>query len=229
MCGRFTITITIGLPERFGISRCECSLIPRYNIAPSQQVPVIIHPVGSGRECHDMIWGLIPSGTKDPAKKSRLINARAKTLHERASFRTLLGSRRCIIPATGFFEWVKKGRESIPYYIHREDESLFGFAGLYDFWKSPEGKLLKTFSIITTRPNALTARYHDRMPAMLLPEHESPWLDSGSLSPEETEELLSPYPEEYLTAFRVSRAVNDPRSEGATLIRRENDSALPFS
>jgi putative SOS response-associated peptidase YedK len=120
-------------------------------------------------------------------------------------------------------------KESVPYYINRKDGDLFAFAGLYDVWKSPEGQLLKTFTVITTRPNTLTARYHNRMPAILLPEHEARWLDSGCLSPEETEVLLSPYPEEYLAAFRVSRAVNDPRREGVSLIRREDDSVLPLS
>ncbi len=229
MCGRFTITVTIGLPERFGVRHCEVPLLPRYNIAPSQPVPVVIHPFGSGRECQEMIWGLIPSTTKDPSKTPRPINARAETLHDRPSFRSLLGSRRCLIPATGFYEWVKLRKESVPYYISRTDGDLFAFAGLYDVWKSPEGLFLKTFAVITTRANPLTARYHDRMPAILLPENESRWLDSGCLSPEETEELLSPYPEEYLTAFRVSRAVNDPKREGVSLIRREDDSVLPLS
>ena len=120
-------------------------------------------------------------------------------------------------------------KESVPFYLSRTDGDLFAFAGLYDVWKSPEGLFLKTFAVITTRANPLTARYHDRMPAILLPENESRWLDSGCLSPEETEELLSPYPEEYLTAFRVSRAVNDPKREGVSLIRREDDSVLPLS
>src|SRR5512136_2061197 len=99
MCGRFTITVTIGLPERFGVMHCDLPLVPRYNIAPSQQVPVIIHPCGSGRECHAMTWGLIPSTTKDLAKSQKPINARAETLHDPPSFRPLLGSRRCLVPA----------------------------------------------------------------------------------------------------------------------------------
>jgi putative SOS response-associated peptidase YedK len=123
---------------------------------------------------------------------------------------------------------MRAGKAPVPYYISRKDGALFAFAGLCDVWKSPEGQFLKTFTVITTRPNPLTARYHDRMPAMLLPECEARWLDSGCLSPGETEELLFPYPEEYLTAFRVSRAVNDPRREDASLIRREEDSVLPL-
>ena len=229
MCGRFTITVTIGLPERFGVTNCEVPLLARYNIAPSQPVPVIIHPFGSGPECQEMTWGLIPSTIKDPSKTPRPINARAETLHDRSSFQPLLGSRRCLVPATGFYEWVKLRKDAVPYYISRKDGGLFAFAGLYDVWKSPEGQFLKTFTIITTRANPLTARYHDRMPAILLPECEARWLDSGCMSPEETEELLSPYPEEYLTAFRVSRAVNDPNREGVSLIRKEDDSVLPLS
>jgi putative SOS response-associated peptidase YedK len=228
MCGRFTITVTIGLLERFGVTNCEVPLLPRYNIAPSQPVPVIIHPFGSRRECQEMTWGLIPSTTKDPSKSPRPINARAETLHDRPSFRPLLISRRCLVPATGFYEWLKLRKDAVPFYFSQKDGGLFAFAGLYDVWKSPEGQFLKTFAVITTRPNPLTARYHDRMPAILLPENEARWLDSGCLSPEETVEVLSPYPEEYLTAFRVSRAVNDPRREDASLIRREDDSVLPL-
>jgi putative SOS response-associated peptidase YedK len=229
MCGRFTITVIIGLPERFGVMHCDVPLMPRYNIAPSQPVPVIIHPSGSGRECHEMTWGLIPSVTKDPSRSPRPINARAETLHDRPSFRPLIGSRRCLVPATGFYEWVKLRKEAVPYYISRKDGGLFSFAGLYDMWKSPDAQLKKTFTIITTRPNNLAARYHDRMPAMLLPENEARWLDSCSLSPDETEELLVPYPEEDLIAFRVSRVLNDPRRDDPSLIRREEESVLPLS
>jgi len=229
MCGRFTITVTIGFPERFGVTHCNVPLAPRYNIAPSQPVPVVIHSFGTERECQEMTWGLIPSTSKDPSEGPRPINARAETLHDRPSFRTLLDSHRCLVPATGFYEWVKRGKESVPYYFSRKDGDLFAFAGLYTIWKSPEGQFLKTFAIITTRPSPLIARYHDRMPAILLQENETRWLDSGCLSPGETEELLQPYPEEYLAAIRVSRAVNDPNREGVSLILREDDSVLPLS
>lgn len=227
MCGRFSITVTIGLPERFGAVHCKVPLFPRYNIAPSQPVPVITHPFGSVRECQEMIWGLIPSGSKDPAHSPRPINARAETLHERPTFRPLLSSRRCLIPATGFYEWVKSGKSSVPYYIHRKDGGLFAFAGLWDAWKAPDGIFRKTFTVITTRPNQLVSRYHNRMPAMLLPENEARWIDFMAPSPKETEELLSPYPEEYLTAYRVSQAVNDPLREDASLIKRDDESVLP--
>ncbi len=228
MCGRFTITVTIGLPERFGASHCEGSLFPRYNIAPSQPVPVITHPFGTVRECREMTWGLIPSSTKDPAHSPRPINARAETLHERPSFRPLLSSRRCLIPATGFYEWVKSGKASVPYYIHRKDGGLFAFAGLWDAWKAPDGFFRKTFTVITTRPNPLVTRYHDRMPAVLLPENEARWLDFMAPSNNEIKELLSPYPEEYLTAYRVSQAVNDPLREDASLIKRDDEGVLPI-
>jgi putative SOS response-associated peptidase YedK len=122
---------------------------------------------------------------------------------------------------------VKSGRESIPYYISHKDERLFGFAGLWDAWKAPDGLFRKTFTVITTRPNSLVARYHDRMPAILLPENESRWLDSPICEFEEMQELLLPYPAGHLTAFRVSRAVNDPRREDPSIVRNEEDSVLP--
>ncbi|MCU0628375.1 MAG: SOS response-associated peptidase [Methanoregulaceae archaeon] len=227
MCGRFTITVTIGLPERFGVAHCKVPLLPRYNIAPSQPVPVITHPFGSIRECQEMTWGLIPSTSKDPTHSPRPINARAETLHERSTFRPLLSSRRCLIPATGFYEWVRSGKSSIPYYIHCKNGDLFALAGLWDAWKAPDGLFRKTFTIITTRPNPLVARYHDRMPAILLPENEARWLDFMTPSNKELKELLSPYPEEYLTAHRVSLAVNDPMHEDASLIKRDEGGVLP--
>lgn len=220
MCGRFTITVTIGLPERFKVIHCDIPLLPRYNIAPSQPVPVIVHPSGAERVCEVMTWGLVPSSARDPGRSPRPINARAESLHERQLFRPLLESRRCLVPATGFYEWVKTGKGAVPYYIRHKDESLFAFAGLYDLWKSGDGQFLKTFAVITTRPNPLVARYHDRMPAILPEENESRWLDSSTLNPDIMAEILVPYPEERMTAYRVSPAVNDPRTENPLLIRQ---------
>jgi putative SOS response-associated peptidase YedK len=175
-----------------------------------------------------MTWGLISSRTKDPAPGHLPINARAETLHERPLFRPLLSSHRCLIPATGFYEWVKSGKAPVPYYIQRKDHGPFAFAGLWDAWKAPDGQFRKTFAVITTRPNPLVIRYHDRMPAILLPENEARWLDFRAPSLKETEELLSPYPEEYLTAYRVSRAVNNPLREDASLIKRDEEHMLPL-
>mgnify|MGYP001205282563 CR=1 FL=1 len=227
MCGRFTITVTIGIAERFGVTHCEIPDLPRYNIAPSQAIPVILRQEAGDRACVPMRWGLIPSWAKDPAAMRPAVNARAETLDSRPSFRTSLINRRCLIPANGFYEWKKSGKVTSPYYIHRKDEELFAFAGLYDLWRSPDGELIRTCVIITTPPNLLVSRYHDRMPAILSPDEEARWVDPRPLSEHERRMLLVPYPDDLLEAYPVSSAVNSPCNEGQNLIVRREHGTLP--
>jgi len=227
MCGRFTITVTIGLGERFGVTHCEIPDLPRYNIAPSQAVPVIFQDENGTRACVPMRWGLIPSWAKDPAAVRPAVNARAETLAERPSFRSPLARHRCLIPASGFYEWKKSGKVASPYYIHRKDDEIFAFAGLYDLWKSPVGELIRSCVIITTPPNPLVSGYHDRMPAILMPEDEDRWIDPRPLSADERRELLAPYPDDLLEVYQVSTAVNKPDAEGAHLIAQSRNETLP--
>ena len=227
VCGRFTITVTIGLPERFGVKIIEEQIEPRYNIAPSQPVPVVIRQESGERAFGEMVWGLVPHWAKDPSAVRRSINARAESLGERPSFRVPLQRFRCLVPANGFYEWKKAGKVSEPYYIHRKDDRLFAFAGLYDSWKAPDGRCLRSFVIVTTGPNSLVSRYHDRMPAILREEDEELWLSPGPLPDSTVRELLAPYPAGLLEAYRVSRRVNDPAMEGSDLVRRIPDSSLP--
>ena len=227
VCGRFTITVTIGLPERFGVKTQEAPIEPRYNIAPSQPVPVIIQPESGERTVREMVWGLVPHWAKDLSAVRRPINARADSLSERPSFREPLQRSRCLVPANGFYEWKKAGKVSEPYYIHRKDDRLVAFAGLYDTWKAPDGDRIRTFVIITTEANSLVSSYHDRMPAILREEDEKQWLTPDPLPDSTVRELLAPYPEELLEAYRVSRRVNDPASEGPDLVRKVPDSILP--
>jgi putative SOS response-associated peptidase YedK len=227
MCGRFTITLTIGLPERFGVTKPEIEMEPRYNIAPSQPVPVVTRTEGGERHLMEMVWGLIPSWTKDPAVIRHAINARADTLAERPSFRKPLLNQRCLVPANGFYEWKKSGKKSVPHYIHRKDDALVAIAGLYDLWRSPDGSIKKTFVIVTTDPNPLVSHYHDRMPAMLRPEYEETWLLPRPLDANTLRAILTPYPAEELEAYVVSRRVNDPANEGKELIRKYGEETLP--
>jgi putative SOS response-associated peptidase YedK len=226
MCGRFTITLTVGLAERFGVKHSSRQLTPRYNIAPSQPVPVIVRHEEGGRELAEMVWGLVPHWARDPAAAGRAINARAETLEDRPSFRDPFLHHRCLVPANGFYEWRKEGRSREPYYIHRKDDGLVAIAGLYDIWKGPGGTELKSFVIVTTEPNSLVSRYHDRMPAILRQDDEEKWLTPGRLAQQTVQDILSPYPEKFLEAYRVSRQVNDPAAEGRDLIRRVADSTL---
>jgi putative SOS response-associated peptidase YedK len=226
MCGRFTITLTIGLPERFNVRSPGLPLAPRSNIAPSQPVPVVIRPDGGEPDLVEMVWGLIPHWVRDPASAHPVINARAETLEDRPSFRHPLLYNRCLVPANGFYEWKRSGKVREPYYIHRIDDDLVAIAGLYDVWDTPAGDKLRTFAIITTEPNPLVSRYHDRMPAILKRELEERWLEPGPLTTDAVKEILTPYPADLLEAYRVSRLVNDPAREGSDLIQRLPDSTL---
>jgi len=224
MCGRFTITLTVGLAERFGIMHSSLQLTPRFNIAPSQPVPVVVRPDEGGRELEEMVWGLVPHWAKNPSTVGHAINARAETLEERPTFRDPFLHNRCLVPATGFYEWKKEGKRREPYYIHRKDDEIFAIAGLYDIWRGAGGAEIRSFVIVTTEPNSVVSRYHDRMPAVLRPEDEEKWLFPGRLTPEKAWDILSPYPGDFLEAYRVSTRVNDPSAEGSDLTWRMPDS-----
>lgn len=225
MCGRFTIALTVGFGERFGVDESDLDLAPRYNVAPSQQIPVVFYAPGGRKVALPMTWGLVPSWTRDLTGARPLINARADSLAERPSFRGPLARHRCLIPATGFYEWQKSGTQRVPYYIQPRDRGFIAFAGLYDVLRGRNPPLW-TCAIITTDPNPLVARYHDRMPAILVRENEERWLAPGPLSEEDRLSILTPYPEELLEAYPVSRAVNDPSRDGPDLIRRAGDRTL---
>lgn len=226
MCGRFTITLTVGFSERFGLDEVCVPPAPRYNIAPSQPVPVIVSRRDGRKVARTMTWGLIPSWARDLPLVRPLINARAETLPDRRAFRGPLEQFRCLVPATGFYEWQSSGGRKIPHYIRRKDGDLFAFAGLFDIWKGRDPAIC-SFSIVTTTPNALVVRYHDRMPAILQREFESRWLAPGIPDPADLARMLTPYPEELLEAYQVSAAVNDPGREGPELVRRVHYGTLP--
>lgn len=217
MCGRFTQRHKAEeVVERFEVDPDDLIAQPRYNIAPSQTLAAVRQ--GEGRELFACRWGLIPFWAKDPAIGNRMINARAETLAEKPSFRRAFAARRCLIPADGFYEWQKQGKgASRPFYIRLRDDRLFGFAGLWEEWKSPEGEVVTTCAIITVEPNELMAGIHNRMPAILKPEHEAAWLDRSNDIPA-VSNLLQPYPSELMEAYEISRAVNNPRFDDPACI-----------
>jgi putative SOS response-associated peptidase YedK len=224
MCGRYTLHHTPReIRERFGVDTLEELLFPRYNIAPSQIVPVIRShqsSVAGGhlREMAGCKWGLIPYWAKDPKIGNNLINAKAETISEKPSFKNAFAKRRCLIPADGFFEWRKRGKEpSQPIYVRRRDSGLFAFAGLWEAWKTPEGETLETCTIITVEPNEFISKIHHRMAAILKPDEEAAWIDPKSKS-DELLRLLRPYESDDLEAFPVSRAVNSPAHDGPDCI-----------
>lgn len=210
MCGRFTLAADpADLQEMFELSTPPATLAPRYNIAPTQPVAVI--PNGETRALEIFRWGLIPSWAKDPAIGNRLINARAETLAEKPSFRTALKKRRCLVLADGFYEWKREGKSKTPMYIQLKERRPFAFAGLWEVWKSPDDELIKTCTIITTTPNALTEKIHDRMPVILPPKAYDLWLSPDELPAEKTLPLLKPFAASQMRAFAVSPLVNNPK------------------
>ncbi|HZW37238.1 MAG: SOS response-associated peptidase [Deltaproteobacteria bacterium] len=211
MCGRFTLFEPDQvLAREFGVSGFP-PLPPRYNIAPSQPVAAVrASPAGKGRELALLRWGLIPSWAKDPAIGDRLINARAETAREKPSFRNAFKRRRCLIPASGFYEWQRKERGKQPHYIRMRDGHLFAFAGLWDRWESPGAGGVETCTILTTDANAVLVPIHDRMPVILPRGEYARWLDPSLQDPDSLAALLVPYPPEGMLAIPVSPRVNSP-------------------
>ena len=211
MCGRFTLTVDpADLQDAFGLSEPPpAGLLPRYNIAPSQAVAVVANTGGGKLELFR--WGLIPSWAKDEKIGYKLINARAETLREKPSFRAALKRRRCLVLADGFYEWKRAGQSKVPMYLTLKDGRPFAFAGLWETWKSPEGKLIRSCTIITTAPNALVEKIHDRMPAILPPPARAAWLAPDELPAEQVLPLLKPLAAAQMKAIAVSSLVNNPR------------------
>ena len=211
MCGRFTLFEADKILSReFDVSGFPPQS-PRYNIAPSQPIAVVrAPPAGSGRELALLRWGLIPSWSKDRAIGNRLINARAETAREKPSFRNAFRRHRCLIPASGFYEWQRQERGKQPYFVRMRDERLFAFAGLWDRWESPDEGAIETCTILTTAANAVLAPIHDRMPVILPPTEYARWLDPALPNTDSLAPLLVPFPPEEMLASPVSHRVNAP-------------------
>jgi putative SOS response-associated peptidase YedK len=216
MCGRFTIAPLVDLFDRFHVPERVPLLLPRFNVAPSQEVPVVIRE--EVNRIAMMRWGLIPSWTKDLQTAGKPINARAETLSDRPTFRDPLLHRRCLVPSTGFYEWKKQGSTRAPYHIRLKGGALFAIAGLSDVWRDPAGGAIRSFAIITTEPNRTVSPLHDRMPAILREEDEGRWLKAGPLDPAALASILAPFPDGPLEAYRVSPRVNSPASDGPDLV-----------
>jgi len=219
MCGRFSLFSTGELiADQFGVV-VDHDLEPRYNIAPTQPVAAVrLTADGSTREFTYLTWGLIPSWAKDPKIGSRMINARSETVAEKPSFRAAFKRRRCLIPATGFYEWQKIGSGKQPMFIHATDGNPFGLAGLWEIWQSADGSVVHSCTILTTEPNELMASIHNRMPVIIEPEDYSMWLDPGP-DPQDAQHLLRSYPAQKMEAYPVSAAVNNPRNENPQCIQ----------
>jgi putative SOS response-associated peptidase YedK len=219
MCGRFTFDIPLEvLVEIFGLKEVM-AVRSSYNIAPTQQVAVV-RQVSDHNSLVPMKWGLVPHWAKDPAIGSQMINARAETVAEKPSFRHAIKYHRCIVPASGFFDWKHEGKSKQPYYFRMKNGRPFGFAGIWEEWKAPDGSLLDTFSILTTTANDLVATVHERMPVILPPEEYGTWLNKHLTDPEELKQFYEPFPAALLDAYQVSDRVNTVRNNGPENIIR---------
>ena len=182
---------------------------PRYNVAPTQPVPIIRqNPKESRRESALVRWGLIPSWAKDMSGSAMMINARSETAATKPAFSDALKLRRCLIPADGFYEWKKTGKSKQPYCFEVNDGQLFAFAGIWDRWKDPSGQWVKSCSILTTTPNAVTSAVHDRMPVILDPDCYDSWLDPGMHDVRVVSDMLKPYDAQVMRCYPVSSRVN---------------------
>ena len=220
MCGRFALIVDASvLADVFEVDPPR-ELRPRFNIAPTQTIPIVRMGKGAHRECVTARWGLVPSWAKDEKIGARMINARGETVADKPSFRSAVTGRRCLIPADGFFEWARSGDRKRPHFIHFADARPFAFAGLWERWSKGKGAALETCTIITTTPNELVATLHDRMPVILPPGRFDEWLGPGALPRERLQELLTPYPAEGMEAYPVSTYVNNPRNDGPECIAR---------
>jgi putative SOS response-associated peptidase YedK len=232
MCGRFTATFEFSdIRVRWNLDRDLPKYTPRFNIAPEQTsptIPVIVRHQG-GNECRLMHWALIPHWAADPSIGNRMINARAETLTELPSFKSLVNRGRCIIPADGYYEWRKEGKRKVPMWIHLKSKEPFAFAGLWDVWRKPDRKKVESFTIITTEPNDLIEPIHNRMPVILRAEDEEPWLDVFRTTFTKARSVLKPFPAELMDAHDVSSIVNSAKYDGPESIQPVSDDEMPRS
>ena len=217
MCGRYTLKSNgNAVASLFGLAE-EFEIEPRYNIAPTQNVQVVLED--DGRRLEAMHWGLIPSWSKDPSIGARMINARAETVSEKPSFRSAFKKRRCLIPADGFYEWQKQPDGKQPFHLRMTNGRPFAFAGLWETWNMEGGEEMLSTTIITTEPNEVAAEVHNRMPVILPPELYDAWLDPENGDRDELLSMLAPYPAEEMEAYAVSRSVNHPANDYSEVLQ----------
>lgn len=213
MCGRFVCFDVDEISKKYGV---KVDMTPLYNVSPGQKFPVIFKKDTIKAEF--MVWGLIPHWMKEITGRTKMINARAETISEKPYFKSSLKSRRCLIPANGFYEWKKTEDRKIPYFISLKGKTLFSFAGLYDIWIDYKGEEFKTFTIITGEANSLISDIHNRMPVILPDNDERLWLDNSITDTDKLTDILKPFPSQDMDAYIVSNLVNNVRNDFKDLI-----------
>lgn len=211
MCGRYRLSQVERIKHALDPEQLF-GLTPRYNITPTQPVPIIRQEDGR-RTLVIVRWGLVPFWAKDVSIGSRMINARSETVLRKPAFRQSLLSRRCLIPADGFYEWMKAGAKKRPFHFGMNDDSLFAFAGLWDRWQPSEGAPVESCTILTTSANSLVADLHDRMPVILPREHYETWLTAPPSEASRLADLLVPFEVKLMRRYEVSPLVNKPEND----------------
>ncbi|MCB1748588.1 MAG: SOS response-associated peptidase [Gammaproteobacteria bacterium] len=220
MCGRYTLHADPAeIATAFDVAP-PAQLAPRYNIAPTQPVPIVLEADGE-RLWHLVNWGLVPSWARDPKMGARMINARAETVAEKPAFRAAFRRRRCLVPASGYYEWQVTAHGKQPWYIHPVGGGCLAFAGLWEHWEG-DGTVIESCTILTCAANASLAAVHDRMPVILAHADFARWLAPETAGPP-PRDLLRAAPEATLALRAVSKRVNSPRHEGPECIRAVGD------
>jgi putative SOS response-associated peptidase YedK len=222
MCGRYVLEDVEDISERFKVPVGLFAMRPRFNAAPTEELPVVVINQDGERELRPMRWGLIPKWQrKDGRSAPPLFNARAETVAEKPSFRKLVRSQRCLVPANGFYEWERAGGKKLPHYFTVSDEPFFALAGLYDEAVDGDGEVVEAYTVLTTRPNALLERFHNRMPVILRPEDEETWLDPDLDEPAALEPCYDPFPADRMQEHPVSPRVNNARNDDPSLLEAD--------
>jgi putative SOS response-associated peptidase YedK len=226
VCSRYSLTTPAeAVRQLFALDRIH-PYPPRANIAPTQPVGIVrLDP--KGHRSFDLVrWGLIPAWVKDPAKLSTLINARAETALEKPSFKGNMRHRRCLVPASAFYEWVGPPRAKRPFMIQPKDGTCLALAGIWDHWLGADGSEIDTVAILTVAANGVVSAVHDRMPAILAPGQFDAWLDVRAVEAKDAAVLLTPAPEPLLELFEISPRINNVRNEGPDLQERVRTTLL---
>ncbi len=223
VCGRYSLfTDYAVLIERFTIEETTIGkdeYTASYNVAPSQQVVAVVND-GEKNRLGKLRWGLIPPWAKDSKIGYKMINARSETVDEKPSFRNAFKKKRCLVIADSFYEWQQKDGKKIPMRIKLKTGEPFAFAALWESWKAPDGQIVNSCSILTTAPNALMEKIHDRMPVILPKQDEQMWLDPRIEDIELLKSLLKPYRATDMEVYRVSEEVNSPKNNNPELIEK---------
>jgi len=219
MCGRYALHANAHVVAlQFGLGM-DPFFKARYNITPGTDILIVRDDKENRRVSDAYRWGLIPGWAKDPSIGNKLANARGETVGEKPSFRSAFKRWRCLVPASGFYEWKIVAGKKHPYYIRPAgDEELFGLAGITELWKGPDGPV-HSVSLITTEPNELMREIHDRMPVIIPVADYGAWLDPSNINVQELAQFIRSYPAERMRAHPVSMRVNMPRNDDAELLK----------